>query len=313
MTAKQLTIRPQYSARQKRESVELYLILAPVLIHIFIFCIIPLYGVIIAFQDYAPGSAFFALDGSTKWVGFKHFVNLFKGPYFKRLLQNTLTLSSSCLLFGFPLPILLALMLNELSVGKFKKTVQTLSYLPYFISNVIVASIVLTLINTDGPVNKLIQVFGMRAIPFNIKPRYFTMIYTITSIWRSFGWNSILYLAAMSAIDSTLYEAVKIDGGNRIQQMWYITLPGIMPTIVLMLIMSVGGLLSSNTEMILLLYNPSVYETADVFGTYVYRAGLLTGQFSFGSSVSLFITVINFTLVFCANLVSRKVSDHSIW
>ena len=303
----------KYSLRQRNESLELLVIMSPVLIHILIFCIIPLFGIVIAFQDYRPGSPFIAFDGSVKWVGLKHLINFVNGPYFIRLLRNTLVLSGSFLVFGFSIPIIFALLVNELQIGPFKKIIQTTSYLPYFISNVIVGGIVLNLISTNGVVNQFMLAFGGKAIPFAAKSTYFPFIYTITNIWKSYGWNSILYLAAMSAIDSSLYEAARMDGANRFQQMRHITIPGIKPTIVLLLIFSIGALMSSNTEMILLLYNPQVYDAADVFGTYVYRGGLLEGQFSFGSAINLFSTVINFMLIILANAISRRFTDHSIW
>lgn len=303
----------KHSTREKRDSIELYLILLPVLLHIFIFCTVPLYGIVIAFQDYNPGSPFISFDGSVKWVGFKHFIELFTGPYFWRLLRNTLRLSLYCLLFGFPLPIVFALLLNEIKGGRFKKFMQTLSCLPYFISSVVAVSIVLTMVMSDGIVNRIIVAFGGKAVSINAKAEYFPALYTVTRIWRSFGWDSILFLAAMSSIDTSLYEAADIDGANRMDKMWHITIPGIKPTIILILVFNVGAIMSSNTEMILLMYNTNVYETADVFGTYVYRSGLLEGRFSFGTAVTLFQTMVNFMLVFGANMVARKLGDNSIW
>lgn len=314
MTANTLAVRkPRYSLRRKKESLELYAILSPVLLHIFIFCIIPLFGIVIAFQDYAPGSPFIAFDSSIQWVGLKHFIHFINGPYFERLLGNTLFLSICLLFFGFWVPIVFALLLNEKRMGMMKKTIQTVSYLPYFISNVIVAGMVLNMISTDGPVNQIVMALGGKSIPFAAKPAYFPVIYTITNIWKGYGWNSILYLAAMSSIDSTLYEAARMDGAGKLRQMAHITIPGIMPTIVLVLVLSIGSLMSSNTEMILLLYNPKVYDVADVFGTYVYRGGLLEGQFSYGAAINLFATVVNFALIFAANAISRRVTEHSIW
>ncbi|RAV22631.1 sugar ABC transporter permease [Paenibacillus contaminans] len=285
----------------------------PVLLHIFIFSYIPMYGVVIAFQDYYPGKPFLAFDGSVHWVGFKHFVDFFNGPYFARLMRNTFILSFYFFAFGFWVPILFALLMNELKNGVFKKFVQTASYLPHFISNVVVAGMLLSFINMDGVVNAIIELFGGTPISFTTEPGYFPAIYTITSIWKSFGWSSILYLSAMSAIDPSLYEAAKMDGANRFKQMLHVTLPSIRPTIFILLIFAVGSLLSTNSEFILLIYNPALYETADVIGTYLYRDGLLGGNFSFGTAVGLLIAVINFTLLYIANTLSRKYADYALW
>ncbi|MDF2726401.1 MAG: transporter permease subunit [Paenibacillus sp.] len=285
----------------------------PVLLHIFIFSYIPMYGVVIAFQDYYPGKPFLAFDGSVHWVGFKHFVDFFNGPYFARLMRNTFILSFYFFAFGFWVPILFALLMNELKNGLFKKFVQTASYLPHFISNVVVAGMLLSFINMDGVVNAIIGLFGGTPISFTTEPGYFPAIYTITSIWKSFGWSSILYLSAMSAIDPSLYEAAKMDGANRFKQMLHVTLPSIRPTIFILLIFAVGSLLSTNSEFILLIYNPALYETADVIGTYLYRDGLLGGNFSFGTAVGLLIAVINFTLLYIANTLSRKYADYALW
>lgn len=228
-------------------------------------------------------------------------------------MRNTFLLSFYFLVFGFWVPILFALLLNELKSGIFKKYVQTASYLPHFISNVVVAGMVLSFINTDGIVNAIVKLFGGTPVALNTEPGYFPAIYTITSIWKSFGWSSILYLAAMSSVDPHLYEAAKMDGANRFKQMLHITLPSIRPTIFILLIFAIGNLLSANSEFILLIYNPMVYETADVIGTYLYRDGLLGGNFSSGTAVGLFISLLNFTLLYIANSLSRKYSDYALW
>ncbi len=306
-------LRKMKKARNIKENIELYLIMLPVLVHIFIFCYIPMYGIVIAFQNYLPGSSFLAFDGSVKWVGLQHFIEFIKSIYFKRVFGNTLILSFYSLVFGFWIPIVFALLLNELRVGYFKKFVQTASYLPHFISTVVVAGMVVSFINTDGILNNVIAYFGGKRINFNITPKYFPAIYTITNIWKSFGWSSILYLSAIAGVDQNLYEAARIDGGNRFHQMRYITIPSIMPTIYILLIFAIGGLLGANTEFILLLYNPAIYEKADVIGTYVYRDGLLGGRLSFGTAVGLFTSVINFALLYVANAISRKRSEYALW
>lgn len=298
---------------RNRQTIELYLIMFPVLLHIFIFCYVPMYGVVIAFQDYYPGRPFLFFDDSIHWVGLKHFVDFVSGPYFTRLLRNTFFLSFYFLLFGFWVPICFALLVNELKHGFFKKFVQTSSYLPHFISNVIVAGMVLSFINTDGIFNTVVRWFGGTPISFNTEPKYFPAIYTITLIWKSFGWSSILYLSSISSIDPHLYEAAKMDGANRFKQLLHITLPSIRPTVFILLIFAIGHLLTANSEFILLLYNPSLYETADVIGTYLYREGLLGGNFSSGTAIGLFTSLINFALLYMANALSRKITDYSLW
>ncbi|WP_339369977.1 ABC transporter permease [Paenibacillus elgii] len=285
----------------------------PVLLHIFIFCYIPMYGVVIAFQDYYPGKPFLSFHESVHWVGLKHFIDFFNGPYFSRLMRNTFMLSFYFFTFGFWVPILFALLLNELKSGRFRKYVQTASYLPHFISNVVVAGMLLSFINMDGIINAGIKLFGGTPISFTTEPGYFPAIYTITSIWKSFGWSSILYLSAMASIDPHLYEAAKMDGANRFKQMVHITLPSIRPTIFILLIFAIGNLLSANSEFILLIYNPALFETADVIGTYLYRDGLLSGNFSSGTAIGLLISIINFTLLYVANTLSRKYSDYALW
>jgi putative aldouronate transport system permease protein len=205
------------------------------------------------------------------------------------------------------------LLLNEIKKARYKKVIQTASYLPYFISSVVVAGMVLSFINVDGIVNNIISHFGLPRQSFNVNPNAFPVIYTITNIWKSFGWNAIIYMSAISSIDPNLYESAQLDGANRLKQMRYITIPLIMPTVAVLLIFQIGGLLSTNTELILLLYNESVYRTADVIGTYVYRVGMLGGKFSYGTAIGLFTSVINFILLSAANIVSKRISDFGLW
>ena len=295
------------------ENIKLYLLIAPVLIHIFIFSYIPLYGIIIAFQDYHPGASFFAMDDSVTWVGLKHFENFITGPYFGRLMFNTIWLNVLGLVFGFAAPILFALLLNEITSARYKKFVQTASYLPHFISSVIVVGMVFTFVNGDGIVNDFLELFGVPRQSYMVVPEAFPPIFTVTSIWKSFGWGSILYLSNISSIDPGLYESARLDGANRGQRMWYITLPFLKNLILIQLIFSVGGLLSSSTDMILLMYNPAIYSTSDVIGTYVYRMGIEGGKFSATTAINLFVTVINFTLLFICNKITTKVADYGLW
>jgi ABC-type polysaccharide transport system, permease component len=302
-----------YDRRLLKDNVELYIIMLPVLIQIFIFSYIPLFGIVIAFQDYYPGKPFLSFDGSTKWVGLKHFIDFVQSPMFGRLLGNTLWLNFLNLLFGFSIPVIFALLVNEIKYGKLKKFVQTASYMPQFISAVVVAGIVLSFVNSEGILNVFLGLFGIPPKAYNADPAAFPLIYTITWTWKSFGWGSILYLSTISSIDTEQYEAAKVDGANRFQRMLHITLPNMMNLILIQLIFQIGTLLSSNTEMILLLYNPATYSTADIFGTYVYRYGLLGGYFSYGTAVNIFISSMNLILLIIANKISTKVADFGLW
>lgn len=295
------------------ENVKLYALMSPVLLHIFIFSYIPLYGIVIAFQDYYPGAPFMSFDGSTKWVGLKHFINFFSDPYFGRLVYNTIYLNLLGLVLGFTAPIIFAILLNEITNAKFKKFAQTASYLPHFISMVVVAGMVISFINGEGLINQFLALFGVPPRPYTVDPKAFPWVLTLTGIWKGFGWGSILYLSNITSIDPGLYESAKLDGANRGQRMLHITLPSLKNLILIQLIFAVGGLLSSSTETILLLYTPATYETADVIGTYVYRMGIEGGKFSATSAIGLFTTVINFTLLFICNKITTKVADYGLW
>jgi putative aldouronate transport system permease protein len=270
-----------------------------------------MYGIVIAFQDYIPGDGF--IGKGVNWVGFKHFVNFVQGEYFWRLIKNTLILSGLNLLFGFTIPILFALLLNEIRAAKFKKVVQTASYMPYFISAVVVAGMVISFVNTDGVVTKLLILLGVDAKNYRMEPAAFPWIYTMTNIWKGFGFGSILYLSTISSIDPGLYESAKIDGANRWQQMWHITISGIQNIIAINLIMAIGGILGTNSDLILLLYTPATYDVADVIGTYSYRLGILGGQFSYIAAAGLFMSVIGFVLTYAANKASNKMTGFGLW
>lgn len=305
--------RPGRISHKAKTQLQLYAIMAPVLALIFVFCYLPMFGLVISFQDWIPGMPFFDFTGKTNWVGFKHFINFFENPYFWRLIRNTLVLSAWGILVAFWVPVAFALLLNELRMQRFKKFAQTASYLPYFISSVVVAGMALSFLRSDGIINQIITLFGGKPFNLNMTPQYFPLVYTMINIWRNFGWGSILYLSSIASIDPTLYEAAGLDGANRWKKMWHVTLPAIKPTIVIMLIRQAGSMLSADSDMILLLYSPATYEHADVIGTYLYRYGLEGGNFSYGSAVGLFISVISFGLVFVANAVSRKTADYSLW
>ncbi|MBQ2977405.1 MAG: sugar ABC transporter permease [Clostridia bacterium] len=275
-----------------------------------IFHYVPMYGVWMAFTNYNMSKPIILSD----FVGIKWFEQFFNSYFCGRLIRNTLTISLKGLFFSFPIPILFAIILNEVRHTKFKRTVQTVSYLPHFISTVVAVGILKDIFSApDGIINQLIVMLGGKEIHFFNKPQYFHGLYIGSGIWSSFGWGSILYIAAIAGIDPQLYEAATIDGANRPQQIWHVTIPGILPTVVMMLIMNVGSIMSVGYEKIILMYGPSTYETADVISTYVYRRGLVSGDYSFGAAIGLFNNVINLILLLLVNKISRKVADIALW
>lgn len=301
----------EHKFRYLRHNIELYSMMMPVLVIIFIFSYIPLFGLVIAFQNYVPGSDFFG--PAAHWAGLKNFTAFINSYYFGRIMKNTIVLSLMGLAMGFWVPIVFALLVNELWNARFKKIIQTVSYLPYFVSMVVVAGMILTFIANDGLVPKMAALFGWRITSLNTNARLFPWLYTFTNVWKSFGWGSILYLSTISSIDQQLYEVAYIDGADRWRQVVHITIPHMVPLIAIQLIFAVGALMNSNSELILLMYNPSVYSTADVIGTYTYREGLIGGRFSYGTASNMLMSVMSFILVFAANGISRRVADFSLW
>ena len=287
----------------------LYLMILPVLVYYAIFHYKPMYGALMAFQNFIPSKG---VSGS-EWVGFQHFVSLFKNPYFFQLIKNTLTISVANLVFGFPAPILLALLLNELKLKKYGRVVQTLCYLPHFISLVVICSLVRQFCATNGVVNDLLAFLNLDRIDILAQPNLFVPVHVISGIWSNVGFNSIVFLSALMAVDQELYDAARVDGAGRFRQLINVTIPCIMPTIVIMLILRIGQLMSVGYEKIILLYNPLTYETADVLSSFVYRRGLIEGSYSYSAAAGLFNSVINCALVVIANKISRKVSDTSLW
>ena len=304
-------VKKSLQKKDTRENIQYYLMMLIPMTLIFVFSYIPLYGIVIAFQDYFPGSPFIGKD--VEWVGLKWFKAFVTSHYFPRILRNTLVLNLMGLLLGFAVPIIFALIVNEIRSSKFRKFTQTVSYLPHFLSAVIVAGMVSRFISSDGIITLALQALGFEAKSLNVSKEAFPWIYTITGIWKSFGWNSIIYLSTLAAIDPGMYEAATIDGAGRLKRIWYITIPNMMPLIMIQLILSIGGMLGSNTDMILLMYNESVYETADVIGTFVYRETLMNGQFSYGTASGLLMSILSFILLYIANSVSRKYTDFSMW
>ena len=302
---------PAAKKRIDGEMLQYYSLLIPVLTLIFVFCYIPMYGIVIAFQDYLPGSPF--IGEGVRWVGLKYFERFIGGEYFMRLIRNTLVLSGLNLAFGFSVPILFALLMDQIKTTWLKKTIQTASYMPYFISSVVVAGMVISFIDTDGLVMQLLGVFGVPKQNLRINSGAFPWIYTVTNVWKSFGFGSILYFSTISSIDPGQYEAARIDGANRWMQVWHITLPGLRNIIAINLIMAIGGILNANSELILLMYTPATYDVADVIGTYTYRMGIEGGQYSYTTAAGLFMSLIGFALTFAANKVSNRLTGYGLW
>ena len=294
-----------------RNNIEMYSLFLPVAIIIIIFSYIPIYGVVVAFQNYAPGSPF--IGPNVRWVGLTHFIQFYNSPFFSRIMWNTVYLSMLGLFFTFWAPIIFTLLLNEVRHTKYKRFIQTASYLPHFISMVVVAGMAIAFVNTDGLINILLGPLGLDVKNHRLSASAFPTIYTVTNIWKTFGFGSILYFSALTSIDPNLYEAAKIDGANRIRQAWHITIPGLRNIIVINIILSVSQILGSNTEFILLFYNPAIYETSDVLGTYIFRLGIEGGRFSLTAAIGLFMSVIGFILAFSANKISKKISGFGLW
>lgn len=269
---------------------QIYLMLAPTVIWLLLFLYKPMYGLQIAFKDYS----IFRGVAASPWIGFEHFETLFSSEQFLRALKNTIYISMMSLLIGFPVPIFLALMFNEVLNQTFKKTSQTIVYLPHFISSVIIAGIVITAFSPSaGIVNTILSWFDIDPIYFLTKPEWFRPIFIGTTIWQEAGFQSIVFIAAISGVSPTLYESAVVDGASRWQMMWKITIPSIMPTIIIMLIIRIGNMLEVSFEMIILLYQPATYETADVVNTYIYRQGLQGGQYDFAAAAGLFLSLIH--------------------
>lgn len=295
--------------RTFRKQKYLYLMALPGFIVVLVFCYFPIYGVLIAFKSYNVAEG---LWGSP-WVGLKHFRLFLNDPFAMRTFRNTLLLGFYVILWLCPGPIILALMLNEVKKLKFKKLVQTVTYFPYFISTVILVGMLKEFASQDGLLNQLTGLFGMEPTVFLSEPAYFRSLYVGSSLWQGLGWGTILYLAALSNADPTQYDAASIDGASRWQKLRYVTWPVIVPTTTILLIIALGGVLTYDYTKVLLMYNPSVYETADVIGTYVYRQGLIGGRLEYSAAVGLMLNVISFLFVYVANLVSRKFTENSLW
>lgn len=288
-----------------------YLMLLPVVAYYLIFSYGPMYGLLMAFQEsYSPVKGIMAGE----WVGFDNFTMFFESYYFWRLIKNTLILSFYSIVFGFPAPIILALLLNEVRKKWFRSTVQTVSYMPHFISVVVVVGMLKTFSSLDGGLFNVIRgFFDLQPLMFLAEKDMFRPLYILSNIWQGAGWASIIFLAALSGIDPQLYEAAKIDGANRWRQLLHITLPGILPTIVIMLILRMGAVMNADFQKILLMQTAPTYETSDVISTFVYRSGILEGNYTYSTAIGLFNGVINFALLLAANAISRKLNSTSLW
>lgn len=288
----------------------LHLLVLPAIVAVFIFSYIPMYGIQIAFKEYSVSKGIW----DSPWIGFGNFVSFFESIYFWRLIRNTVVLSFFSLIFSFPVPIIFALMLNEVKNKFFKNTIQTVSYFPHFISVVIVVGMMHTLLSpSTGMINQVIKMLGGKPIAFMQSSSWFRPLYIISGIWQGFGWSSIIYLSALTGVAPELYEAAEIDGAGRFRKIWSVSIPAIIPTVVVMLILAIGKLMSVGYEKVMLMYNPGIYEVSDVISTYVYRKSIQGGEFSFGTAVDLFNNVVNFIIIFIANKISRSVSEISLW
>ncbi|HOJ09449.1 MAG TPA: ABC transporter permease subunit [Clostridiales bacterium] len=287
----------------------IYLMLIPALVYIIVFRYVPMYGVQIAFKDYSFSRGIWG----SEWIGLRNFRDFFTSIYCWRVIRNTILINLISLFFAFPIPIILALLLNEVKCMAFKRTVQTITYMPYFVSLVVTVGIIYDFFSNNGIVNSMLSYLGIEPIQFLQKPQWFRPLYIGSGIWQEAGWNSILYLAALTNIDPTLYEASDLDGANRWKQTLHVTLPGIMPVIVIMLILRMGNMMNVGIEKIILMYNPLTLETGEVISTYVYKRGIQEMSYGFSAAVGLINSTINLILLTASNWMSSKLSENKLW
>ena len=287
----------------------LYLMVVPPLVYLLVFKYLPMYGITVAFQKFNIGKGYFG----SEWVGLRYFRMFFADPYWFRIVRNTLLLSFYSLVFGFPAPIILAVLLNEIGNISFKRSIQTITYLPHFVSVVVIVGLLKIFFATDGMVNELLVNFGFKAQNFFIMSRWFRPLYISSGIWSGVGWGAIIYLAALTGINEELYEAAYVDGANRWRRILHVTLPGILPTMVLLLIFSLGNIMDVGFEKVFLMYSETTWDVADVIATYVYRRGLVQMQISYAAAVGIFNSVVNFLFLIIANALARRYSGYSLW
>lgn len=289
---------------------QLYALISPVIAYYVLFQYVPMYGIQIAFKD------FIATQGiwGSPWVGFEHFDRFFNSYYFWRLIKNTLGIGLYSLAIGFPIPIILALLMNEVRAERFKKFVQTITYAPHFLSTVVVVGMMMIFLSPRyGIINHFIEMVGGQPINFMTEPSWFKSLYVLSDVWQTMGWSSIIYLAALAGIDNQLHEAARVDGATRLQRIWHINIPGIMPTIIILLILNMGSIMGIGFEKVLLMQNNLNMESSDIIATYVYRIGIQNAEYSFSAAIGLFNSVINFILLVVVNFISKRVSETSLW
>lgn len=296
-------------AKDFRRNGKLYLMAIPAIVCLILFAYLPMGGVVMAFKDYKPKLGIFGSD----WIGFKHFTDFFTSFYFPRTMKNTLWISFLQLLIEFPVTIIFALLLNEIVSTKFKRTIQTVSYMPYFISMVVIAGIIVDFCSSRGALTALVSLFTGSNQNLLSQPEYWRPIYIVSDLWQGLGFGSIIYIAALSGVDKELYEAAEIDGANRWKQTLHVTIPGISSTIIIMLILKIGSMMGVGYEKTILLYNNQIYETADIISSYVYRKGLEEFNYGYSTAVSLFNSVINFILLVISNKLSKKYTETSLF
>lgn len=301
---------PHNLALDFRRNKILYFLLIPIIVWYIIFCYVPMGGIVMAFQNYKPA---LGLSGS-KWVGFDNFTKFFTGPFFIRLLRNTAALGILDLVVNFPAPIIFALLLNEVKNMKFKKTVQTISYMPYFISMVVICGLIVDFTKSGGVISNFVaSITGGESQNLLGNPNYFRPIFVLSGTWQGVGYGSIIYIAALSSVDQELYEAAVVDGANRWKQTIHITIPSILPTIIILLIMRMGSILQVSSDKVLLLYSPATYEKADVISTYVYRVGIQETNYGFSTAVGLFNSIIGTAFLLTTNAISKKYTETSLF
>lgn len=309
MTGSQKSWKQRFTKAVRRDK-NLYLMFLPIFVWYIIFCYVPLYGIVLAFRDFVPGAGVFG----GPWVGFKYFQQFFSTPYFWRVIRNTILINIYSLLWGFPIPIIFAICITEMKNKAVQRTVQTVSYLPYFISTVVVCGMIRQFLAVDnGVINQIIVALGGNSIDFLSDPKWFRTVYVASDIWQGFGFSSIIYIATISGIDPQLYEAAEIDGITKFQSVRYITIPGLMPLIMMQLLLSLGSILGVGFQKIYLLYNNLTKEVADVISTYTYERGIVSNQYSYSTAVGLFQSGIGFILTWAANKASKKVTDYGLW
>ncbi|MDQ0973571.1 putative aldouronate transport system permease protein [Neobacillus niacini] len=292
-----------------RKNWDLYLLISPVIAYFIIFHYVPMYGIQIAFKDFIATKGIWG----SEWVGLKHFERFFDSYYFWRLIKNTLGIGIYTLAVSFPIPIIIALMLNEVRNEKYKKFVQTVIYAPHFLSTVVVVGMLILFLKPDGIINQTITLFGGNPVDFMTEPGWFKSLYVFSDVWQTMGWSSIIYLAALTAVDHSQHEAAMIDGASRIQRIWHINIPAIMPTIVILFILNAGSVMSVGFEKVFLMQNTLNMSTSDVISTFVYRSGILEAQYSFSAAVGLFNSVINFIMLIMVNAIAKKINNTSLW